>query len=386
LLYLGLEHVESKTGRLLLDVPVEKVDSAVGLFERGDVLFGKLRPYLAKVVFAEFSGVCTTELLILKPGTKINGKFLFYQLLSSELIKAINSLAYGARMPRVGENELNNVRASLPPLSEQQTIAAFLDRETAKIDQLIAKKERQIALLQEKRAATISHTVTRGLDASVPLKDSGMGWLGEIPAHWEVRRLKFAAQLESGHTPSRTVPEYWENTTIPWVTLNDVGFLKDHDYIFEPKNYINELGIAHSSARLLPKDTVILSRDATVGRCGILGRPMATSQHFVNWICRDELIPTYLLLVFRGPMQREFARLTMGATIGTIGMPDVNSFRIPLPSIDEQRHVVSHIYGETAKIDALVAKIRENIAKLCEYRTALISAAVTGKIDVRGQG
>jgi type I restriction enzyme, S subunit len=168
------------------------------------------------------------------------------------------------------------------------------------------------------------------------MKDSGVEWLGEIPTHWEVMRLKFAAKPASGHTPNRTIAEYWHNCTIPWVTLNDVSYLKDHDYIFETTNYINNLGLANSSARLLPTDTVILSRDATVGRCGILGRPMATSQHFVNWICHEKLLPKYLLHVFRGPMQQEFERLTMGATIRTIGMPDVNGLRVPIPPISEQ--------------------------------------------------
>jgi type I restriction enzyme S subunit len=110
---------------------------------------------------------------------------------------------------------------------------------------------------------------------------------------------------------------------------------------------------------------------------------MATSQHFVNWICREELVPQYLLLVFREPTQQEFLRLTMGATLRTIGMPDVNSFQIPLPPVPEQHAIVSRVHRETARIDALIAKIRQHIEKLREYRTALISAAVTGKMDVR---
>ena len=112
---------------------------------------------------------------------------------------------------------------------------------------------------------------------------------------------------------------------------------------------------------------------------------MATSQHFVDWICRDELVPKYLLLVFRGPMQNEFERLTMGATLRTIGMPDVNSFRVPLPPVSEQQAIVAFVDDEKSKIDALIAKVHHHIDKLREYRTALISAAVTGKIDMRGE-
>ncbi len=381
--YLGLENIESKTGRLLLDTPVENVESTVGIFDKGNVLFGKLRPYLAKVVCVDFRGVCTTELLVLQPNDVVNGKFLFYRLLSEDFVKLVNSLTYGTKMPRVSSEQIGNLAVQLPPFPEQNAIITYLDRETARISALIAKKERLVELLQEKRAALISHAVTKGLDPTVPMKDSGVEWLGEIPEHWKVKRLKFVAKLESGHTPNRSIAEYWENCTIPWVTLNDVGYLKDHEYIFETTNYINSLGIANSSARSLPAGTVILSRDATVGRCGILGRPMATSQHFVDWICHEELSPKYLLLVFRGPMQQEFERLTMGATIRTIGMPDVNGFCVPIPPITEQEQIVLHIDSETTKIDTLISRIRECIEKLKEYSAALISAAVTGKIDVR---
>ena len=312
-------------------------------------------------------------------------QYASWQLLAPEF----RDLQVGFHQLRAAQPHLNAEQLGgallLFPLDEQEAISAFLDRETTKLDKLVAKKKRLIELLQEKRAAVVKHAVTNGLDPGTAMADSRMPWLGEIPAHWTARRLKFAAKLESGHTPSRSVPEYWQNCTIPWVSLNDVAYLAENDYIFETSNYVNELGLANSSARLLPAKTVVLSRDATVGRCGILGSPMATSQHFVDWICSDDIDPKYLLFLFRGPMQQEFERLTMGATIRTIGMPDVNDFRVPLPPIAEQRAIVAHIERVRSAIDSLIAKIRQHIEKLREYRTALISAAVTGKIDVRDQ-
>lgn len=310
-------------------------------------------------------------------------EYLKFYLLSKHFKESLISSLHGGANQNVHAENIKNQFVILPPLSEQHAIAAFLDRETTKIDALIEKKRRLIGLLEEKRAAIISHAVTKGLNPDAPMKDSGVEWLGEIPVGWDVCRLKFAAKLESGHTPSRTVPEYWENCTIPWVTLNDVSYLKNHEYISETENYINKLGLANSSARILPQDTVILSRDATVGRCGILGRPMATSQHFIDWICSEKLNPRYLLMLFREPMQQEFDRLTMGATIRTIGMPEVNSFTVPLPPIYEQNLIVTFVDREIPNIDKLLLKIDEAINKLQEYRTALISAAVTGKIDVR---
>jgi restriction endonuclease S subunit len=162
--YLGLEHIESKTGRLLLETPVESVESTVSCFEEGDVLFGKLRPYLAKVLLADFKGVSTTELLALKPSQHTKGKFLFYQLIAEGFIDQVNSLTYGTKMPRVSPEQITNFFIPLPPLSEQKQIAQFLDRETAKIDNLITKTKTSIDYLKEYRTALISAAVTGKID------------------------------------------------------------------------------------------------------------------------------------------------------------------------------------------------------------------------------
>lgn len=272
----------------------------------------------------------------------------------------------------------------LPSETEQRAISAFLDRETVRIDALIANKEQFIELLREQRTGLITRAVTKGLDPTVPMKDSGVEWVGEIPAHWEVNRTKFAARLRSGHTPSRQHPEYWQDCTIPWFGLADVWQIREGqvEYVYETAEKISELGLANSSARLLPKGTVILSRTASVGFSGILGVDMATTQDFVNWVCGPTLRPDYLLYVFRS-MRHEFRRLTMGSTHQTIYMPDVGRFSTPIPPLAEQDQIVAAIRKETTSIDALAAKVEAAIDRLKELRTALISAAVTGKIDVR---
>ena len=216
------------------------------------------------------------------------------------------------------------------------------------------------------------------------MKDSGVEWLGEIPAHWDVKRTKFAATLRSGHTPSRQNPEYWKDCTIPWFGLADVWQIRDGqvEYVQATAEKISEIGLANSAARLLPKGTVILSRTASVGLSAVLGVDMATTQDFVNWVCGPSLRPEYLLYVFRA-MGPEFRRLTMGSTHQTIYMPDVGGFSTPVPPVPEQDEIVAFIRKETAAIDALTVKVRRAIDLLKEFRTALISAAVTGKIDVR---
>ena len=268
------------------------------------------------------------------------------------------------------------------PAREQQAITAFLDRETARIDALVAKKERLIELLEEKRTALITRAVTKGLEPNAPMKDSGVEWLGKIPAHWEVERIKWVARMESGHTPDKKIEAYWLGGDIPWVSLADTGRLREVDYIAETAVNTTSEGIAHSSARILPPGTVVFSRDATVGLCAITRGRMAVSQHFIGWVCGNRLQPEYLLFVLRS-MTQELERLTMGATISTIGMPDVKGLATPIPPRHEQERIVEFARGQRARIDALVAKVREAIDRLKELRTALISAAVTGKIDVR---
>ena len=215
-------------------------------------------------------------------------------------------------------------------------------------------------------------------------KRSGVEWIGQVPIHWQACRTKFVARLYSGHTPSRDKPEYWvsEECTIPWFTLADVWQLRDgtRTYLGDTSEKISPLGLANSAARLLPAGTVIVSRTASVGFAGIMPRPMATTQDFVNWVCGERIRPRFLLHVFRA-MRAEFSRLTMGSTHQTIYMPEVRSFSTPLPPVEEQEAIIAFLERETARIDALIAKKRWLIELLREKRQAVISHAVTKGLD-----
>lgn len=385
--YVGLEQVESWTGRLTGWPSDEEHSGTTSRFKAGDVLFGKLRPYLAKGLYASFSGRCSPELLVLRPRVH-ESRFLRYFLLSDEFIRGVNATTYGAKMPRANWDTIGNLLTPVPSPAEQEAIADFLDDKTAVIDELIAKKERLIELIEAKRQATITRAVTKGLGPGAPMKDSGVEWLGEVPAHWEVVQTRFVAKLESGHTPSRQHPEYWipGECTIPWFTLADVWQIRGdrQEYLGDTAEKVSPLGLANSSARLLPAKTVVLSRTASVGFSGIMAKPMATSQDFVNWICGPRIQPEYLLFVFRA-MRAEFKRLKMGSTHQTIYMPDVRGFRTPLPPIEEQDAIVAAVRRGTSRFDGLGVKLERQIDRLREYRKTLISAAVTGQVDIRGR-
>lgn len=270
------------------------------------VLVSRLNPRKATICRAtphpNLLTVASTEFVALKPTTD-DIRFLEY-LVSSELFRQrldswVQSVTRSHQ--RVRPDEIYRFWSAWPERSEQRAIADFLDRETAKIDTLVAKKRTLIERLKEKRTALISRTVTRGLpldtaraaglDPHPKLNPSGIDWLGAVPAYWEISRIKYVAKIESGHTPSRSVDEYWIDCTIPWVSLNDSGYLRTHDYITDTVYQINELGLANSSARMLPARTVVFSRDATVGLCAIATRPMAVSQHFVAYLCGPRLLP-----------------------------------------------------------------------------------------------
>ena len=389
--YLGLENIESQTGRLLLDTPIENVESTVGLFNKGNVIFGKLRPYLAKVVCVDFSGVCTTELLVLQPNALVNGKFLFYRLLSKDFIKLVNSLTYGTKMPRVSSEQIGNLPISLPPLAEQRAIDSFLDRETARINTLIEKKERLIELLQEKRAALISNAVTKGLDPTVPMKDSGVEWLGEIPAHWEVKRMKFCLDsIEQGWSPTceNRPAELDEWGVLKVGCVNGVKFNPDENKALPAEMQpIPELEIKQGDVLVSRANTRELLGSASVVT-KVRPHLLLCDKLYRLYILPKTVNPTYLVLAMGSSIIRfQLERDATGASnsMQNISQGTILNLAIPLPDMLEQHAIVAHLNIETAKIDALISRIRDGTEKLKEYSSALISAAVTGKIDVRGE-
>jgi len=390
-LYIGLENIESKTGRLLLDTPIENVDSAVGVFEKGNVLFGKLRPYLAKVACVEFSGVCTTELLVLEPAVFVSAKFLYYRLLSDDFVQLVNSMTYGTKMPRASGEQIGNLPIQLPSFSEQRAITAFLDRETSKINTLIIRKQRLIELLQEKRAALISHVVTKGLDPDVKMEDSGVEWLGEISAHWEVRRLKFClTSIEQGWSPpcGNRPAEIEEWGVLKVGCVNGINFNPDENKALPLElNPIPELEIK-------PGD-VLMSRANTRELLGSASLVMQVRPHLLlcDKLYRLRLIAevinsTYFVFAMGSHVVRfQMERDATGASnsMQNISQSTILNLAIALPDKAEQQAIISYLEQETARIDALISRIGEAIEKLKEYSAALISAAVTGKIDVRGE-
>lgn len=315
-----------------------------------------------------------TTFFIDSTATSCNLRWLFYALSTLGLDKITTDVG----VPGLSRDQAYQLHMPLPPPLEQEAIADYLDTETTRINALITKK-RQIAELIEARSMQRQVELVCGRSPGMRTRESGHDWMGQVPSHWTIERLKYVARLESGHTPSRSRPELWENCDTPWVTLNDVGYLETHEFIDQTVNLISQAGLSASSARVLPQGTVVLSRDATVGRCGVLGVPMATSQHFVDWVCSERLRPRFLWLLFRTAMQTHFESLTAGATLMTIGMPDVKRLVVPVPPVVEQEEIVLQAETVRSRTNRGVSALQRQIALLQERRHALITAAVTGE-------
>jgi type I restriction enzyme S subunit len=200
-------------------------------------------------------------------------------------------------------------------------------------------------------------------------------WLAD--SHWPTVPIRYLARLGTGHTPSRQHPEYWENCDTPWMTLADVWQLRSGtvDYVHETKDMISKLGLANSAAVLHPAGTVILSRTASVGFSGIMGRDMATSQDFATWTCGERLHPKYLLYVLRA-MAPDLRRVAAGSTHKTIYMPEIEGLRTPIPPVDEQQRIADFLDAEVARIDRLREAKQRQITLLGERAETVFSGKV----------
>lgn len=369
---------------------VRDVQTGYSFFADGDVVFAKVTPCFENGKGALLRGLTggvgfgTTELTVLRPQSA-DARYLYYLTQEHRFQQLGRAAMTGAGgLKRVPERFTANFPVAVPCGAEQIAIADFLDRETAQIDELIAKQLMLVSTLGQRRLSTVHAAVSRGAPVVSKLKTSGLFWAEQIPSHWQVVRLKDFARMESGHTPSRTRPELWEDCYIPWISLNDVRNLTINQYISDTVHLVSDAGIAASSARVLPSGTVVLSRDATIGRSSIMDGQMATSQHFADWICGPRLLPSYLWWLFTSSMQPYFQSLTDGATLRTIGMADLRGLKIPLPPVEEQARIVEYLQSRATEIDTLIFKTERFVLLLRERRSALITAAVTGKIDVRG--
>lgn len=323
--------------------------------------------------------------IVLRPVTGIDIQFVHHLLRSVPFQEEFYRFGKGivADLWSTNYSEMRNIALAVPELDEQAAIAVFLDRETAKIDTLIAEQEKLIALLAEKRQATISHAVTRGLNPDVPMKDSGVDWLGNVPAHWDVVPLKHLVELKSGGTPSKANLNYWDGE-IPWASAKDLKVEKLHSTIDCITHNALEAGAAslvQSGAILVVVRGMILARMFPVVETLV---PMAINQDLKAVLPGKRLRATFLAWLLRGSADESLLRLDeAGHGTKALRMDAWTSMQLPVPPLEEQAEISEFISDKTQKLDELRSESERAIHILKERRSSLIAAAVTGKIDVR---
>jgi type I restriction enzyme S subunit len=317
---------------------------------------------------------------------ELHGGYTHYLMRSERQVKGYTKHLTGIRPNslQMSRDDLMGFQVLIPPIEEQAAIATFLDRETAKIDALVAEQEKLIELLKEKRQAVISHAVTKGLDPSAPMKDSGIEWLGEVPAHWGIIPLKYVVQFTSGGTPAKDVAEYWDGD-IPWASAKDLK----SETLSRTQKTITESAIDDGRAALIESGSVVVVvRGMILARTfpvSLTLRPLAINQDLKALTCASECSASYLSWYLRGTESETISRLDeAGHGTKALRMDAWSSLPVCLPPIDEQQEITHYIKRQTHTLDALGGECSAAISFLKELRTALISAAVTGKIDVRG--
>jgi type I restriction enzyme S subunit len=384
--YLGLENIESWTGKKVESEAMPEAEGQANRFRAGDVLFGKLRPYLAKVFRATGEGICTGELLVLRPRGMVQD-YLFYYILARDFISIVDSSTYGAKMPRASWNLIGNLPALIPSIPEQRAIAGFLDRETSRIDDLIVKKQRQIELLEEKRTALIRQAVTKGLDPNVPMKDSGMEWIGRIPAYWEIWKLGHLATGGNGSTPDRSRLEYWSDGSIPWLNSSIVN----HAEATCADQFVTEAAVRDCHLPYVPAGSVLIAltgQGKTRGAAVVLSFRSTINQHLAYVTPAKGRVETWYLrwLFFTAYDYLRAMSDDAGGTKGALTCGFISSLMIPVPPMREQQAIAVFVSSATTTTDLLIAKLESSIVTLREYRVALVSATVTGKINIQEGG
>jgi type I restriction enzyme, S subunit len=308
-------------------------------------------------------------------------KFLYHVLYAIKQSGHFDVICSKATIAHLTQEKLQEVPVPLPPLPEQQAIAAFLDRETACLDALTARKERLLGLLEEKRKAIISRAVTRGLDASVPLKDSGVEWLGQVPEGWVPYKVARAFSfIGGGTTPPSGMVKYYDGET-PWVNTGDLTDGEIHEVSRSvTQKALDDFGVL----RVYPPRTLLIALyGATIGKLGIINMNACTNQACCAFGSGGSLDVKFAFYWFFAAREH-IIQLAYGGGQPNISQQTLKELIIPAPSGAEQQAIAAHLDVQTAKLDALRLKLELSVEKLREYRTALISAAVTGKIDVRG--
>lgn len=367
--FLPMENV-SESGQVCCDnkKSISSLSTGFTYFKKNDVIIAKITPCFENGKGALLNkldteiGFGSTEFHVLRAVESSSPAFLFYITRTYQFRTLGEAFMTGAAgQKRVPTDFIEEFFIALPSLSEQTTIAAFLDRKTAEIDSIIAKKERLIELYEEEKAAVINHAVTKGLDPDAKMKDSGIEWLGEIPEHWGISRMKFLSEIKTG---DKDTEEKEENGLYPF--------------------YVRSQTIEQISTYSFDGEAILTAGDGVgVGKVFHYVNGKFDYHQRVYKISDFKIINgNFLFYYMQDSFYKEVIGISAKSTVDSLRLPMLQNFPVVIP-INEQTAIVQHIETKCSHIDAIISKFKRQIELLKEYRTALISEAVTGKIDLR---
>lgn len=353
------------------------------LVKDGDVIISTVRTYLeaiSPIINPPDNMVVSTGFAVIRPSSGLNHAFAAYCLRASGFIKEVVARSVGVSYPAINASDLVNIPVPNMPLTEQLRIANFLDHETAKINNLIEKQQQLIGLLKEKRQAVISHAVTKGLNPDVPMKDSGVEWLGDVPEHWTVSTIKHISTfIGTGGTPKNS-ESFTDDDGIDWFSPGDFnGSLA----LRHAKKKITTQAVSNGDAKSYPKDSiVVIGIGATLGKVAFVDHEFSCNQQ-INIITPSKTVDHKYLTYSLLNQVEQMKQSSNASTIGIMNQEKTKQIWIAFPPKDEQIKILSVLSQKEIEFDELLKKSEYQILLLQERRTALISAAVTGKIDVR---
>ena len=351
-------------------------ESAAKLIRPGSALIALTGATCANVAFLTFESTANQSVVGIEPKLIADGRFIYFALLSQR--EQVLTYKSGGAQGGINQEDVRNIVITVPEKAEQAAIAEFLDRETGKIDGLVAEQRRLTALLKEKRQAVISRAVTKGLNPHAPMKPSGIEWLGDVPSHWKVIPIKWLSPVKRGASP-RPIddPRYFdEEGEYAWVRIADVSACDG--VLSETTQRLSPLG-SSLSVKILPNE-LFVSIAGTVGKPCIAAIKACIHDGFV-YFPTLKINPWFLYRIFEAGDC--YGGLGKWGTQLNLNTDTVGSIRIAIPPADELHQILKFIDDESSRFDTLTAEAQRAIDLLQERRTALISAAVSGQIDVR---
>lgn len=368
------KHVETNDGYPVIGSGGQFAYANSYLYDGESVLLGRKgtidKPLYVNSKFWTVDTMYYTEIL-----KNTYPKYLYYLTLTIDFGKYSTQTA----LPSMTQTALNNLVFAVPHYKEQTAIAHYLDTKLGEIDALIGKQQTLLEKLAEQRTAVITHAVTKGLNPAAPMKKSGVEWLGDVPAHWDIKHSNQIFKIHNGATPKTSEPDYWGDEIV-WFTPKDLGDNQNKE-ISTSLKMITKEGYENCGVSLAPAKSIVLSKRAPIGHLAITLLPAVVNQgcFLLEVLAPNDVNYLYYWLYANKTTLNSFGQ---GSTFMELPREKFAMLKISTPPKDEQTSIAEYLDQETAKIDRLCETVNQTIGRLKEYRTALITQAVTGKIKV----